>query len=355
MNIIIFLIILAAVVAVWELTVAIALKGLSCSRSFTRTAVFEGEEAELVEIVRNDKPLIIPWLRLESKISPHIRFGKQDDLKITGEMYHCSLFTLFPYQQIKRRHKVKFLRRGSYDLGNASLTVGDILGIHRLHRDQMLHAPVLVYPRILDEHEIPLPISRMMGEMTNRRQLLQDAFLIRGIRPYQLGDPVRDIHWPATARTNEVQVRVHDYTAQTKLLVVLNVQRNDLQMDNYLSGKDETIAEYGISLAATLCIHALRNGMSAGFAANMPKTARGESSMMYPGDGTVQEDAILADFARLNVILSNKFPVLLEDLTVHSGLDIVILSRYDSDSIQQGMRKLRQCGNQVTLHLYEGG
>ena len=86
MNILIYLLILIAVCGIWELTVRFGLKSLSCSRSFSRDCLFEGEECELIETVRNDKPFIIPWLRLESKISPYLRLGNQDNLNISGEM-----------------------------------------------------------------------------------------------------------------------------------------------------------------------------------------------------------------------------------------------------------------------------
>ena len=41
------------------------LKGLRYMRSFSRETAFEGEEAELVEVIRNDRPLFVPWLLRE--------------------------------------------------------------------------------------------------------------------------------------------------------------------------------------------------------------------------------------------------------------------------------------------------
>jgi hypothetical protein len=36
-------------------------------------------------------------------------------------------------------------------------------------------------------------------------------------------------------------------------------------------------------------------------------------------------------------------------------LDILVLSSYDSDSVQEGIASLRRAGNQVNFHLLEGG
>lgn len=354
MSIVYFIVLLLVLYSLWNISLRIALKKLTCARTFSKRTVFEGEEAELIEVVKNDNPFVIPWLRIETKVSQYLLFGKQDNLQINHKMYHCSMFTLMPYQQIRRRHRVRFLHRGSFNLGNAFFTVGDLLGIQKFHRTQKLEAPVLVFPRILEENRIPLPLSQLMGELVQQRQLLQDPFFVRGIRLYQPGDPIRDIHWPATARTGDVQVRVHDYSAQTKLMVVLNMQLENIQWNDQIPEKDQYILEYGISVAATLCAHMLRNGFSVGFATNMPTDAEDTSTVLLPDTGAAREEELLSTMARLQVKRSEHFPPFLESLSAHSGMDFLILSYYDSDSIQEGVRALREAGNQVSVYLFQG-
>lgn len=355
MSIFTFFAVLCLVCGVWILTVKRGLKKLSCSRAFSRTTVTEGDEGELVEIVRNDSPYTIPWLRVESRISPKLLLGRQDNVHVSGEQFYCSLFTLMPYQQIRRRHRVRFLRRGSYDLGSASLTAGDILGMYRFQRTQQLHVPVLVYPRPLDPDAVPLPVSQVMGEVVCRQHLLQDPFLVRGIRAYQPGDPVRDIHWMATARTGQTQVLVHDHTAQPRLMVVLNMQNDDLQWGRILPEQDAEAVEYGIRLAATACLQALRQGLSVGFAANMPMDDTKNSTLLLPAGGSAQEEEILSVLARLTVVRTENILNLLAGLKAHTGLDILILSPYDSESLRQAMKQLETGGNRAFLYVMEGG
>ena len=355
MTVVVFLGAVAILYCLWCFTIRKGLKNLSCTRAFSRLAVFEGEEAELIEVVRNDRPIIIPWLLVESRISPYLQLGRQENLHVSGEMHYCSQFTLLPYQQIRRRHRVKFLHRGNYNLGNASLTAGDILGFSKFQRTQALDVPVLVYPHLIPDDELPIPMSRMLGEITRRPQLLQDPFLVRGLRPYQPGDPVRDIHWPATARTGDVQVRVHDYSARTKLLVVLNTQIQELQWHDHLSDENTECIEHGICLAATACVRALREGLAVGFAANMPVDDTRESTFLMPADGAAREEELLTTFARLKVLRTQSFPSLLDDLATYSGMDILILSSYDSDSIQTALQELQRRGNQISFQLFEGG
>lgn len=332
-----------------------ALRHLVCTRAFAKPAVFEGEESEMIEVVRNDRPMIIPWLRVESRISPYIRLGRQENLYVSDHTHCCSLFTLMPYQQIRRRHRVRFLRRGEYSLGNASLTAGDLLGLLEAHREQAMSVPVLVYPRLMEENELPAPLAQLMNEVVQQRQLLTDPFLFRGIRPYQMGDPVRDIHWPATARTGDVQVRLHDYTALSRLLVVVNAEAKDGQWGDRLTEDEQDVMEYVLSIAATLCMRALKSGMSAGFCANMPIGEENESAFLPPeGDGASGE-RLLSAFARLRLVRTVRFCTFLETLGDCRSMDMIVLSCYDSGEIQSAMRQLRRNGNQVYLHLVKGG
>lgn len=355
MIVVTFLGVFALAYVLWCLSIRRGLRNLHCTRAFSRPAYFVGEESELVEVVRNDSPAVIPMLRVESRISPHIRLGRQDNLHVSGEKYYCSQFALLPYQQIRRRHRVRFLHRGSFNLGSASLTALDIVGLSEFHRVQEADVPVLVYPPLIEDAEIPTPMSTQLREITRQPQLLQDPFLVRGLRTYQPGDPVRDIHWAATARMGDVQVRIHDYCVQTKLLVVLNVQTLDFQWSDQLSEREESLIEYGISLAATACVKGLREGLAVGFAANMTVDREKESVLMLPAEGNGREEELLTTLARLKILRTENFPVLLNDLAAYTGLDMLILSAYDSERIQEALEQLRRSGNQVTFQLLEGG
>ena len=349
------LVALCALYAVFGMLIAkVGLRGLTCTRSFSRPAAYEGETGEMIEVVRNDRPMIIPWLRVESRISPHLRLGEQDNLLVSFDTHACSLFTLMPYQQIKRRHKVRFLRRGEYNLGNASLTVGDPLGVFQTSREQDMDAPLLVYPRMLDDDEVPSPLLTLLGDIAAERSLTTDPFLVRGIRPYQAGDPVRDIHWPATARTGEAQVRLHDYTARSQLLVVFNAERIDQQWSDRLMDYEEEDIETVIAAAATLCMRALDMGLVTGFATNMPFGKAEDSTVLLPSSGISRKEELLTAFARLSIRRTDSFYALLESLAGCTNLDIIVISRYTSERIDGALHDLRRSGNRVYLHLTGG-
>lgn len=351
MSVLVILLVLAGVNIIFNFVLrAFALKGLQCSRSFSVPAAYEGETAEVIEVVRNDRPLLVPWLRLESRISSHLHFGRQENLGVSGEMYHRSLFMLMPYQQITRRHKVRLAKRGSYDIGNATLTAGDLLGFACATMEQRGSVPILVYPKLLDPSEMPAPFYRLLGDSIVPRQLLQDPFLVNGIRPYQFRDNVRDIHWAATARTGELQVRTHDFTAQTRLMVVVNAQLSYHQWGSLMEYEHGPV-EYAISMAATLCTQVLQSGLPCGFAANMPMDEDNLCTVLPPSAGSAREEELLAAMARLKVRFIKNFHEFLDELMGMNGVDFLLITAYTCPEIEERIEELRQRGNTVHMHL----
>ncbi len=353
MSVFVILIVLVAFIAVFNFVLHVfALKGLQCKRSFSVPAAHEGDTAEVIEVVRNDRPLLVPWLRLESRISSHLHFGRQENLGVSGEMYHRSLFMLMPYQQITRRHKVRLAKRGAYDIGNATLTAGDLLGFACVHMEQRGSVPILVYPRLLDPAEMPAPFYRLLGDSIVPRQLLQDPFLVNGIRPYQFRDNVRDIHWAATARTGELQVRTHDFTAQTRLMVVINAQLSYHQWGSLMDYEQGPV-EHAISMAATMCSQVLANGLPCGFAANMPQGDDDFCTIMPPVAGSVREEELFSAMARLKVRFIKNFHEFLDELMGMTGVDFLLLTAYTCPEIEERIEELRMRGNTVHVHMLD--
>lgn len=337
------------------------LKAIEYTRSFSRTRVTEGEKVELVEVIRNRKLLPVPWIRAESRLSPHLRFGRggdnEDAREISADQYHKSVFYLGPFSQIRRRHEVTCLKRGHYEAGSVALTAGDLLGVVQQARQMHIDCALDVCPRLLSEDELDTPSTRWQGEAAVRRWIMPDPFLVSGIRDYRSGDPMRDVHWRASARLGTLQVKTRDYTADPKMLVVLNVQASEEQWGDLMDYEQEGI-EQGIRIAATLCARALRAGVEAGFAANgclYGEKGSGRTVHIPARSAAGQMETLLTAMARLEIHREMTFPTFLETLCELQNADILILSTYDSEAIEARVDRLRQRGNSVTLMKLERG
>ncbi|MEF2966396.1 DUF58 domain-containing protein [Paenibacillus sp. M1] len=327
-----------------------ALKGVRYTRYFTKRAVFEEESLEMVEVISNAKPLPLPWLRLESSMAAGIAFGKQKNLDVySGDIYqnHISLFYLRPYRQITRRHRVSCSRRGLYRLESATLTTGDPLGVTRMTQKFDLNLELLVYPRILELGELPLPNHSWLGSLPVRRWIVEDPFLTSGVREYRAGDDLKSINWKATARTGALQVHQRDYTADHRLMICLNVEDSETMWRNIT--EPERI-ELGIRFAASVAGYALRHGIETGLMCNA-RLADGprESIVIGPSGDAGQLEWLLDTLARVVLDRTVSMSRLLEE-TVEQGTrdtDFLIISAHRGEKLHAQADELLRLGNGI--------
>jgi len=206
-----------------------------------------------------------------------------------------------------------------------------------------------VYPRLLSGEELDAPSSRWQGDLMVKRWIMPDPFMTSGVRDYRQGDPMRDIHWRATARTGQLQVKIRDYTADPRMLVLLNMEISERQWGNLADYEEETI-EDGIRIAATLCMRAIDAGMEAGFGCNgclFGEADSGNTVFVPMQGGAEQADTLLGTMARLEIHREKPFETFLQSLSELGGTDILILSCYISERIELEMERLREEGNSV--------
>ena len=93
------------------------------SRSFSEVGVYEGDEVELIETVRNTGAFPLLWVDIESYFYNELELEEyeRDPAEKDKMQYLISRFNLWPYMQIRRRHKVICKKRGHYSLHVASI------------------------------------------------------------------------------------------------------------------------------------------------------------------------------------------------------------------------------------------
>ncbi|GGE40241.1 hypothetical protein GCM10011391_18770 [Pullulanibacillus camelliae] len=327
------------------------LTNLHYDRYFSKEAVFAGEQIEMIEVLINKKCLPIPWLRLESQISPALQFNAPSQLEVAAEQFHRSLFSMMPFQKITRRHQVTCTKRGYYPLKTIDMTAGDPFGIGTTHRQQQVTAEILVYPRLLDREMLALPAHRMQGEALVQRWMLLDPFLQAGVRGYTPGDALNTINWKLTAKTGQLQVNQHDPTADHHLLLLLNF---DLTEDMWMPILEEDRLEWAISYIATLADTALNRGIPTGFGCNSYSILRSGQTrkkpiFIAPNNNREQYGYLLETLASLPSDRSVSFITFLQQLFLSQKTDILMLTAWINDSLQEEIRRLEERGHAVKL------
>jgi uncharacterized protein (DUF58 family) len=134
-------------------------------------------------------------------------------------------------------------RRGVFSVGPLEATVTDPFGLARLTSTAAPSTELTVYPRI--EVVTPPPLTTGHDPRTGGGQA---AFLgsgdeFYGLRAYEVGDDLRRVHWPSTARQDELMIRQHELPWQGRATVLLDVRAG---------AHDETSFELAVSAAASL-------------------------------------------------------------------------------------------------------
>ena len=334
-----------------------ALRRIRYERHFEKNRIFAGETVRLVETIENDKLLPLPWLRVETAVSPELRFGQEADVHVSGERFHRSVFFLGPFKRITRRHHVTPRRRGWYDCRLVSLTAGDLLGLGSPSKDLLCDSLLMVYPRVAQPDELPYEALRWQGEVSVRRWTDPDPILSTGVREYRSGDSRRDISWRMSARMDELYVHQRDYTVEPRLLLLFNVQiREDLW--GGMEPKQVEVIEQGLSLAAALCSWGTRNGYSAGLRANAgSQLSEDKSELISIDPGEVGLEGLLEALALLRIEMRMRYMNLLQ-AEIDRGsteLDILCVSAYWSEALEEKAAVLRRMGNRVQHIPIRGG
>lgn len=329
------------------------LKNIRYKRFFSKPAVFAGEKVDLKEIIENDKILPVPWVRLASRMDPSLVFQKQRNLKVESGEFLSSLFSLMPYQKIIRTHEVTCMRRGYYYFREAQVTSGDLMGLVKKYENVEAESTLLVYPKIHPIKELPIPSHQMQGDYFVRRWIVEDPFINAGVREYQAGDSLRSVNWKASARAQTMQVNKKDFTADYRLMIYVNFDRDE---DIRLPINEEELIEKAISYAASIASYTTAKGIPTGFGCNgylyVPGETKGDrkkSVRTEPRTGKAHFYQLLKTMAMLKIDRSMPFHMFLqEDLDQNRRkTDYLIISAFSSVKIEKNVHLLQRKGNTV--------
>jgi len=322
-------------------------KSIRYRRYFSPNEANEGETVTLVEHIENTRLMPIPWVQIESQLGSELLIGRSKERRMLRQ-FHRSLFALPPYSTVTRRHPVTCTKRGFYYVPSATLTTGDMLGIaNRKSRDIVTDTTLTVYPTIADIEDVFRLRNSFSGDIVVRRWIMEDPFLIKGVRDYVSGDPQNHINWKATARVGHLQVHNYDFSSDLRLMLVLNIETEDGQ---WSVTRDPGCVEREISYAASIAQYALDNGIEVGFTTNGMYVDEPETPVYLPPFSSAEQlSSILLALAKLTIQRSKLFQNMLEDLADSgmSGYDIVLITAYTCAGIEEQAQRLRDQGNSV--------
>jgi uncharacterized protein (DUF58 family) len=322
---------------------------LTYTREFSEKGSYEGDEIYLYETITNRSFLPFFFIDIEYYIFNELKYDDYEQDRNRTMQYTSSRFRIIlPYMRVRRRHTIKLLKRGFYQLDNVTFFYG------RKERHVSAPAEVYIYPKMTGIDELPIPSSSMQGDAFSRQWLIKDPFSVSGIREYRFGDPFNSINFKATAKSGRagfegIRVNNRDFCSNRNFMVYLNFQTPpEMAMQDKIY---ERFMERGLSYAAALLREAFTFGYRAGFAANCTLVS-GEKFIRFPmTQGVLHYEEILQYMSLVNMAQGISFAALLQN-DVLGGLtdsEVFILTNYMNESLDAVVDNFHKFGNNVTV------
>ena len=164
-----------------------------------------------------------------------------DPEKSHRELYTRNTF-LLPHRILRGAVRLSFAERGVYTVGRVYLETGDFLGLRTKIRSFDLPLSLVCTAAAVPDVPELEPLGGFLGDISVRRFILEDPSLVLGYREYTGYEPMKSISWTQTARTGRLMVKQHDFTVDTDVAVLVDIE-----------ACHRPVAERCLSLTRTVC------------------------------------------------------------------------------------------------------
>lgn len=157
------------------------------------------------------------------------------------------IIALGPRESRTWRSNTVCKRRGLFSIGPVTISTGDPFGFFRNTTSYGRTQSILVYPQATELPNFYVPPANLPGEGRFRRRTHYVTPNASGVRPYEPGDSFNRIHWPTTARTNVLMVKLFELDPASDIWILL-----DLDKSVHVGEGEESTEEYAVRVTASI-------------------------------------------------------------------------------------------------------
>jgi len=326
--------------------------GVTYRRILSQRRAFFDEEVDLVLEVVNRKLLPLPWLEVEDDVPEALTFLDADLTSSYKSKRRTLVHLCSPrwYERIRRRYRIRCTHRGLYEFGPATLRAGDLFGLATQQREVADLDRLIVYPRIVPLERLGLTARGPFGDLVTPYTLWDDPTYVAGVRAYQPGDPLRRIHWKASARLQSLQVKLVEPTTHARLAVFLDM--HTLRGHPWWAGYDPLIVELAIIVAASIAAWAAEHKLPIGLYVNGPRFRGGLGTIAVPPSEHPQQlQAICEALATVAPVATISLADLIatEAPTLPWGATVLALTAVPDEDVVTVLQEIRRPGRSTGL------
>jgi uncharacterized protein (DUF58 family) len=185
------------------------------------------------------------------------------------------------------------------------------------------------------------------GDWRSQRKLFEDPNRPMGVRDYRPEDSFRRVHWPATARTGELQVKVYTPTSAPVLVLCLNVSTSV----RYWEGISPDLLERLVTVAASLANQGIEGGQRVGLLSNGCLANADQPFRVAPGSSPRHLARVLEALAGVTPITIAPFERFLirESGRLPYGATLVVISALVTPELLETLLQLKRHERRITL------
>lgn len=327
-----------------------SLQGIKIERLFHYRRGFAGEPLNFTLLVENQKWLPVNWLKVEDRWPYAVGPENRDELQITHMVEAGNLINLYSLrwrQKTQREFRMLFHKRGLYEVGPMTIESGDPFGL--FNSSSVFEKPeyLTVFPDLLPL-EMIMPITEdPFGEQRSRKRVFEDPTQPMGIRDYSIDDEFRRIHWPATARTGELQVKVYPPVSSKVITICMNAATTNRP---WLGSLPKTF-EQMLRVCASIAYSGVQNGFLVGLVSNGSVSHSDHPFRVPPGRSQQQLATLLQTLAAATDFITTPFEqFLFQSLgKIPLGSALIIVSACTTDPLVDTLIRLKKYRPYITL------
>ena len=292
---ILFLIVLGVILYLVEkYSLDHGLDHVSFSTSLDKVLVEPEEPFTWTMTVKNDKWLMVPYLRLMELVPRGLMFAETGTpVEQKGMMGLRSVLYIAGHQKTELSRQVKLPERGRHFFRGSSVECGDFLGFQTSNGSYPEMAEVVVKPKAYAHGEVSLLLGGYLGDYAVRNSLFEDPVLTIGFREYTGREPFRSISWTQSARHNRLLVKQQEPVADLSCTVLLNTE---CRRSKHVS----LLLERTYSMVRSLCEELERKHISYDFHTNgVIAGAMGNWKRVEEGLGASHLETVLEGLGRM--------------------------------------------------------
>lgn len=237
--------------------------------------------------IQNQSKLPILWVLIEDLIPRSALMFHPAALEVMGP--RIQVMRIWGGETKSIEYQIRCNRRGYFQIGPTILETGDLMGFYRRYRTGASPRFLTVLPEVVPLRSYEIGSRRPIGEIRMRENVMSDPTRLRGIRQWQPGDPMRSVHWSATARTGTLHSKIYEPSSIIGATLVL-----DLHCKSNPQTQEPVRTDLAITAAASIANALHEANEPFGLATNGRDAADRIRDQGWEGDHRVRGDATVA-------------------------------------------------------------